>query len=458
MTPTNRPDRFPRLTFSGIAPRLFLAGALLASSSCQSVEQFAQRPLSGPNDPATASSSGRVEHAYADDMTLSAVSIDRLSHETEPVEPTPPATETSSAQPQATALDDAEPVRHRPETRRPLEPHRTASAWSPLSHEDSPARPPERAAVPDHSYPVPEYVGDEYIHDGGDRNLPVHYNGHLRMGLDTEDTVAEWVDDEGRQHVRASNRVSVYAPRFGAVRSATLPEQGVAIDRATGHHDEGAVAGLDTRLVLDEQVQADEVKGMLMRSRASGLEAKAVDDGLHQIVKAGRHHKLINLYEDIQFIRDGEFGRIDRAVLGEAIEAALEWSDDIPPVIVAHDQAGQEVEGRVYAQDMTGVEDRRTPGELTITKLADRKVAKPGDVITFTIRFENTGGRELLGVRVVDNLSPRLVYVEESVDSDRNGSLNVEENGAGGQLLTFEFEDSLPGHSGGWVSFQCRVR
>ncbi|MEO1997156.1 MAG: hypothetical protein ABGZ17_17955, partial [Planctomycetaceae bacterium] len=47
---------------------------------------------------------------------------------------------------------------------------------------------------------------DEYLVHGGDRAQPVHYGQQQRLGLDTEDTVAEFTDDTGQSHVRATNR------------------------------------------------------------------------------------------------------------------------------------------------------------------------------------------------------------------------------------------------------------
>src|SRR5262249_10188267 len=39
----------------------------------------------------------------------------------------------------------------------------------------------------------PEFYADEYLCDGGDRDWPVHYTSRERYGLDTEDTIAEYV-------------------------------------------------------------------------------------------------------------------------------------------------------------------------------------------------------------------------------------------------------------------------
>lgn len=317
--------------------------------------------------------------------------------------------------------------------------------------------PPGIAAGPA-PFPSVEELGDEYVCDGGDKNLPVHYDGHQRAGLDSEDTVIEYVDNTGEKHVQPSTTACLYAPRFGAVRSSTLPETGVTVDKVAGHHDETKLAGLNTRLVPDEQRKADEAVGFQMRERAGGLEGRAADQKLQQNVAAVDHVKLLNAYEEFLFVREGQFDKADSAVIGQALQAAYEWADGRRAIIVAHDQAGQMVQARATAQDMTGIEDRRKKGELCIVKVADKAAAHPGDVVTFTIRFDNVGDRELYGVRVVDNLSPRLKFVEGSIQSNLDGLVDVTENGAGGELLTFEFDKPLQGKTGGHVTFKCTVR
>jgi uncharacterized repeat protein (TIGR01451 family) len=307
-------------------------------------------------------------------------------------------------------------------------------------------------------FPTAEFAGDEYVCDGGDRKLPVHYEGTNRAGLDVEDTVAEFKDETGKMHVKATNEACVYAPRFGEVRTATLPQEGLAINRAAGHQDKTAVVDVDARTVLDEKVQRDEPWGMDTRARASGLEKRDVDVQMHQAKAAETHVSLLNAYEDFRFIREGQFDRANPAIIALGVTASQEWADGRRPIIVAKDDAGQIVQGRFTAQDYTGVEDRRTPGELKLLKVADKESAHPGDVVTFTIRFDNVGGRELQAIRIVDNLSPRLEYIEGSVSCNLDGRVDVEENGFGGKLLTFEFDKALPGKTGGYVSFQCRVR
>ncbi|MCA9081443.1 MAG: DUF11 domain-containing protein [Planctomycetaceae bacterium] len=317
----------------------------------------------------------------------------------------------------------------------------------------NPVMPPPRMR----SFPA-EVSNDEYICDGGDRELPIHYDGFQRMGLNTEDTVVEYADDTGAQHVKASNRTCIYAPRFGSVRSISGVNEDYAIARAAGAHDRAGVAGFEHRMVLDQQVQREAAVRVDMRARASGLERAQSDGNLTIDQRLDQHSVLLNAFEDYIAFREGQYERIDKAQLTLAQDAALAWSQTQPPIIQGHYRGGQTVQAKAFAQEFVGIEDRRKVGDLTITKVADKQTAASGDEITFTIRFDNVGDRELLTVRVVDNLSPRLDYIEGSVDANLPGKLDVHPNGAGSQVLTFEFTDPLPGQTGGWVSFRCTVR
>ncbi|WP_437187217.1 DUF11 domain-containing protein [Planctomicrobium sp. SH668] len=317
---------------------------------------------------------------------------------------------------------------------------------------------PTEAPCSARPFPGAELSRDEFICDGGDNGLPVHYQGLNRGGLELEDTVAEFKDHEGKSHVKASTQACIYAPRFGAVMSSTLPQQGMSIDKVAGHQDRLVAGGIGARVTLDEKVHTDEALGMASRSRASGVVLRQGEDHIHQAIVASNHNTLQNAFEDIRFIQQGQFELANTAVIGESINAALEWSDGRRPVIMAKDIGGKLVQGRATVQDMTGVEDKRTPGELQLIKVADKSSAQPGDVVTFTIRFDNIGERELFSVRVVDNLSPRLEFIEDSVDSNMDGKIDIADNGEGSHLLTFEFEQPLKGKTGGYLSFKCRVR
>ena len=91
-----------------------------------------------------------------------------------------------------------------------------------------------------------------------------------------------------------------------------------------------------------------------------------------------------------------------------------------------------------------------------IIKLVDEPAAVPGDVVTFTIRYENIGDRELYNIRIVDNLTPRLELLPGTTNSDREGEFAIEDNTEGSVVLTFQLAAPLPGKTAGTLRFQCR--
>lgn len=306
--------------------------------------------------------------------------------------------------------------------------------------------------------PNPESYADEYLCDGGDRDWPVHYNATQRFGLDTEDTVAEYVDHTGKERMKPSNKVCVYAPRFASVRTVSQPVLGESLHTSVGMINTTGDSELRTKLPPTTKVKRDAAGGLRMRSRASGADSDLAGAGLTQDLAAVEHDKINNLFQNIDVMALAKVDQPTAAWLNYGLGAAQTWSMDNTPVITA--QVEQPLEGlfEISAHTLTVIDDQEEPGELLIVKLADKKEAQPGDVITFTIRYQNTGDREVHYVRIVDNLTPRLEYVDDSATCDREGRLAVEDNGEGSLVLTWELSDPLPGKTGGVITFQAKVR
>lgn len=304
----------------------------------------------------------------------------------------------------------------------------------------------------------PDHYPDEYICDGGDRGIKVYHNEFGRQGLETEDTVAEFTDDTGHRSIRPSSRTCIYAPQFAAVRSASMPEIGLAVDRAAGAHDRRRTVDLNSKLAPEIELQNDQPIGIDSRSRASGMDRLLSQNELDQIERLARHIKLINAFEDRLFLQRGELDRTEEAYLAEEVQLAATWTRDLNPVIVASDAFGQEVIASFSVEEYVGIEDKSKPGDLKIIKLVDKPTAQPGDIVTFTIHYENIGDRSLYRINLVDNLTPRLEFIDGTTDSDRKGEFTVEPNGEGSVIVTFELAEPLPGKTGGTLMFQCRVR
>jgi uncharacterized repeat protein (TIGR01451 family) len=286
----------------------------------------------------------------------------------------------------------------------------------------------------------------------------VHYNGSTRNGLEAEDTIVEYNDGSGKMRVKATNRACVYAPRFGAVRSIAGTSQDLQIVKAGGVHDRSQVAGFEHRMTVDEQRQHADPLHLATRSRANAVDQLVMDAAVSQRQNAFANLETSGAHQSRGFLSDGLLAKLDPAVLAASVDAALDWSQQQPVVIQGQYRSGHSVEVRAYAQEKVGVEDQRRPADLHIRKLADRKSAAAGEIIRFTIHFENYGDREVLEFRLIDHISPRLEYVEGSVEASLPGQLDREADGQGGEVLTFTFGEPLAGQSSAWVSFECKVR
>lgn len=308
------------------------------------------------------------------------------------------------------------------------------------------------------SQPSPHHYPDEYLCDGGDRDWPVHYGEDVRLGLDTEDTVAEYVTHEGQEGLTKSNKVCVYAPRFAAVRSVSLPhEEGtfrevVRLDHAGlgGEMQNNLVASVGNRNIASN--------GMRMRSRASGLESEQITTDMNQRLRLQMTDTLQNTYEDTGFFRTGQLDQSDVARLNLGIGAALMWSREQSPIIQGKVESATTGLADVQATALTVIKVDDQPGSLRIVKAADKPAAEPGDIITFTIRYDNPGPTAVSQVRIVDNLTPRLEYVDDSATCEVAGRLVVQDNGEGSLVLIWELAEPVAPRSGGVVTFQAKVR
>jgi uncharacterized repeat protein (TIGR01451 family) len=308
--------------------------------------------------------------------------------------------------------------------------------------------------------PSPARYPDEYLCDGGDRADPVHYGEDVRYGLDTEDTIAEFTDHKGKGRTEKSNRVCVYAPRFAAVRTVSLPHEEGTVQELRGAETASMGGEMRTRLAPNLGNRNIAVNNLQVRSRASGLDGDVVQSDATQRVRPQVADKILNTFEDLNFFQSGTLEQGDIARLNLGIRAALVWSREQYPIIQGKIEKAETGISEIHSSVLVVVDDQRSdkPSQLRVVKVADKDAAEPGDVITFTIRYDNLGPNTVEAVRIVDNLTPRLAYLDDSATSDRAGRLVVEDNGEGGLVLTWEFTNPLEPHIGGVVTFQTLVR
>ncbi len=309
--------------------------------------------------------------------------------------------------------------------------------------------------------PYADYFPDEYIFDGGDRNAPSGYVDGQRSGFDTEDTVAKFVDHTGDSRTSPSNRVAVYAPRFGSVRTVTSLVADTKVDKAAGAREAQSVGNIKTGNAAQENVHDTILSGLESRNRVDGMASSTPPMQAQGTDAVEQQRKVDEGHEGRQYSSSGAMQRNQAFVLQQQIQNAIAWTRDQYPVLTASTVSASKIKATLKVQQAIGVEDeRKTKGQIHVVKLADHEMAQSGDTITFTIRFQNTGDFDVYEVSIVDNLTSRLDYLPGTakIDGDHPGEVVIEDNGEGSKILTFNLDNALKGHDEGEITFEARVR
>ena len=303
--------------------------------------------------------------------------------------------------------------------------------------------------------PWPE---DEWIHDGGDRDVHVNITHEPSVrGLDLEDTVAYADTAHGCKLIEPSNRVHLYAPRFLAVRKVSTVVLNQQNEKAGGTELPVAVVQQEEKLLADAATQpvqpiADVGVKQLSISRLQEPAGRVVE----RVAPADMQDAILP-YENLQVIKFGIFERAEKAMLDERIQAAITWSHDKAVQVIVDGRRAAEVDGDQRAQVTFRFDEPCNP-KLRVIKVASTQVARPGDIVDFTLRFDNTGDQILTNVALLDNLTTRLEYVADSAQSSLEAEFNTQTNEGDSLVLRWDFKDPLKPGEGGLVRFKCRVR
>jgi uncharacterized repeat protein (TIGR01451 family) len=248
---------------------------------------------------------------------------------------------------------------------------------------------------------------DEYLCDGGDREVQANIgpNENLR-GLELEDTVAVYETVDGDTLIEPSNRVCLYAPRFGAVRQVSGVVQTEQREQPVGFERPVAAKFHQDDQLATTAVQPVQPVGEIGRKQPS------IERVGESAVPATSRQPIVDLtggfatYENLLVMRTGIITDREKAQLIESIDAAIVWSHDKAVQVVLDGRAAVDVTGDQKAQATFRI-DEPDNAALRVIKVASTKVAKPGDVVDFTIRFDNLGDTTIKHLVLVDNLSAR---------------------------------------------------
>jgi len=299
---------------------------------------------------------------------------------------------------------------------------------------------------------------DEYLADGGDRDVQVTVNNQGGVnGLELEDTIVHYDTLDGRTLVEPSNRVHLYAPRFAAVRSVEqtwLNEQRDQISQTA--KPVGPQIELE-RVIVTTAVQPEQPVGEIGVNQPSLAHLKQGRGVLlTREIPYGAQDRL-GSYEDFDVIRLGLMNEEQQPRLAESVDAAIAWSGDQALQVVVGGTPALVETGDQRAQATFRFDLPENP-RLRVIKVASTAQARPGDLVEFTIRYDNVGDAPIGNVTLIDNLTTRLEYVEDSAKSSRDAQFFADPNQGDSLALRWEFAAPLDPGQGGLVRFKCRVR
>lgn len=300
---------------------------------------------------------------------------------------------------------------------------------------------------------------DEFIFDGGDDGYQVAIDRDFNVrGLDPEETVGHFDTLDGRRLVVPSNRVPIYAPRFGSIRKVYGIAGNEAAQALAGVESETGPSGVEDVSIADTTLQQLQPRGQVGRIASSTYRDRTRGMGLENEVRGAEFDNRFSSFEDLGFVRSGAFDQNDKARLAEGLDAAAAWSNQDSPGDVIESLAATGVGTGVPAGETSAVEKDETKPKLRIVKLASRSDARPGEIVEFTIRFDNTGDETLGNVTIIDHLSPRLELIDGSPQCSIKADFFLTLQEETTQIFRAEIVEPLPSGQGGIVRFRCRVR
>jgi uncharacterized repeat protein (TIGR01451 family) len=282
--------------------------------------------------------------------------------------------------------------------------------------------------------------------------------------------VAEYKDSHGRKRLTISNKVCVCVPRFAVLNSETRLEGNQVALVLTGAETVRGQALLAAKALYSQTQQQERLAGVKSRRSLSGTVGNQVLGKLINVQVLNAIHIYEGPFALVGATKPYELEQDLRIRLLRQIEFAREITKKYGTNVVYQVENTQvigRVEGLALISAVAETRDITVPCDhapeipeqpLYLYKWADKGAAEVGDIITFTLKYSNIGGKPITEVAVNDSLAGRLEYVPDSAQSSRDAVFTTEKNEAGSVILRWEVSGKLlPGQSG-VVRFQAKVR
>lgn len=304
--------------------------------------------------------------------------------------------------------------------------------------------------------PWPE---DEYIRDGGvtGPTPQVRPDGQV-VGLGMEDSVAHFDTVDGRTLVQPSNPVFLYSPRFSSVRQVVSLVANEQINGSVGMH-------MPTKVILHDETQRANTNAQNMQARrqigttlANQYASKQGTDRISTRLGPQEFQNRFQPYENLTAIRTGNILEGEMAILAKSTAAAVTWKQDSVVQVILDKRSAMAAVSNQRSETVYTVKEPPANPRLRVIKVASSQLLKPGEIVAFTIRFDNIGNQPIGNVTILDNLSTRLEYMPETAQSSLQAQFSTQPNEHGSQVLRWEITPPLEPGKGGIIRFTCHVR
>ena len=300
----------------------------------------------------------------------------------------------------------------------------------------------------------------EYLADGGDsRTKVVIKDDWTVLNLYPEDTVAHFDTVDGRTVVEPSNRVHLYAPRFGSVRKIEGVLGNGQITVLDERRNQVELRFRESREQIGRTSQETSAGYARSQTQLSSIGSRKASTGAITTLGLGGYDGV----EAVMFYSNGitqtSIGGAELAYLAEGAASARAWQGTEGVKVRIGEQTPMAAISEEGAESFFQVKlDGSQSSMLRLIKVASKKSAQPGEIVELTLRFDNVGTLPIGNVTLLDNLTTRLEYIEGSAKSSLPTGFIVEPNDGGSFTLRWEITDPLLPLQFGIVQFQCRVR
>ena len=308
---------------------------------------------------------------------------------------------------------------------------------------------------------VPGGRTDEYIINGDDTGKPAYVEDWTVHNFDAGNTIAHFDTLDGKVVVEPSNKVHIYAPRFGAIRKieGLLHEGQVTALIETRNRQVSSQNRNAIQTGFTEQEAG--TKYARTQDQLSSIDGQRRGAGMESAQGLGGYNNFQVVDSDSMILLQRSFGfegsvrtQLDRGAINarawQGNEAVRIQINELAPMTAT------EIDGAsVYFQ----VEDKQSKtSKLRLIKVASKESALPGEIVEFTLRFDNIGNQLLGNVTILDDLTGRLEFLPGTAVASLKSGFVPQLNARGTLTLRFEIIDPLPPGEFGVIQFQCRVR